>query len=212
MATTRIQLIPFLISTAVVSLTEMLVRLPPAPTRALLILGGIRAAEAALILFVVFRYHHRLSPVGLEPGTLIPGLIRGLIWSAGFGVAAAACMAAFLVFNVDAFGVVRMSFPVHGAGLAAFYLTGGIIGPIAEEIFFRGVVFGFFRRWGFWVAVCISTGLFVAAHLSGTRIPVTQLAGGVVFAVAYEKTGSLMAPVMIHILGNLSIFTLALVV
>ncbi|RUA03071.1 MAG: CPBP family intramembrane metalloprotease, partial [Deltaproteobacteria bacterium] len=44
------------------------------------------------------------------------------------------------------------------------------------------------------------------------RIPVTQLAGGVVFAVAYEKTGSLMAPVMIHILGNLSIFTLALVV
>jgi len=33
--------------------------------------------------------------------------------------------------------------------------------------------------------------------------------GGIVFAIAYETEGSLMAPLTIHVLGNTAIFALS---
>jgi membrane protease YdiL (CAAX protease family) len=89
--------------------------------------------------------------------------------------------------------------------------VGGIISPVVEEIFFRGILFGFFRRWGATTAVVLSTILFVLPHLKRGAIPVTQMVGGVVFAAAYEKEKSLAAPIIIHSLGNLSIFSLSLI-
>ena len=50
---------------------------------------------------------------------------------------------------------------------------------------------------------------FVAMHLPA-GLPVTQVVGGLVFALAYEYSGSLLAPILIHALGNLAIFSLAL--
>jgi membrane protease YdiL (CAAX protease family) len=89
-----------------------------------------------------------------------------------------------------------------------------LIGPIAEEIFFRGILYGFFRRWGIPAAVILSTFLFVLSHshTSGPAIPVTQLIGGILFAVAYEIEKNLLVPITIHSLGNLAIFTLALLI
>ena len=37
-------------------------------------------------------------------------------------------------------------------------------------------------------------------------VQVTQLVGGILFAVAYEVEGSLMTPIVIHVLGNMGIF------
>ncbi len=81
-----------------------------------------------------------------------------------------------------------------------------LIGPIAEEIFFRGILYGFFRRWGAPTAIVLSTLLFVLPHTSGSIIPVTQLIGGILFAVAYEVEKNLLVPMLIHCLGNLAIF------
>ena len=48
----------------------------------------------------------------------------------------------------------------------------------------------------------------MTAHLPG--LPVTQAIGAVVFALAYERAGSLAAPIAIHVLGNCAIFALSL--
>ena len=53
--------------------------------------------------------------------------------------------------------------------------------------------------------------MFVLAHPIFSGIPLPQTVGGIVFAVAYEIDGSLMVPITIHILGNLTIFTLSLI-
>jgi membrane protease YdiL (CAAX protease family) len=88
--------------------------------------------------------------------------------------------------------------------------VGGIVAPIAEEVFFRGILYGFFRRWGVVVALVFSTLLFVFPHLGTHGLPTTQIIGGILFALAYEVEDSLLAPITIHALGNMAIFTLSL--
>jgi hypothetical protein len=95
--------------------------------------------------------------------------------------------------------------------LALFFLVGGMVGPAAEELFFRGILYGFFRRWGVIVALILSTLIFVLCHPIGHGIPVTRVVGGILFAVAYEVGGSLIVPITIHTLGNLAIFTISLI-
>ena len=61
---------------------------------------------------------------------------------------------------------------------SSFFVVGAIVAPVAEEVFFRGVLYGFFRRWGAFIAVVISTVLFVIAHPIGSGVPWQQIAGG----------------------------------
>ena len=89
-----------------------------------------------------------------------------------------------------------------------FFLVGGVVAPVAEEILFRGLVYGFLRRWGAILAVILSTALFaLAPPLRG--LPLTQIVGGLLFASAYEMENNLLVPITIHVLGNLAIFTLS---
>ena len=78
-----------------------------------------------------------------------------------------------------------------------------------NQIFFRGIIYGFFRHWGVMIAVLSSTVIFVLTHPVGGNLPLTQLVGGIIFALAYEKEQSLMVPITIHSLGNFALFSLA---
>jgi membrane protease YdiL (CAAX protease family) len=100
----------------------------------------------------------------------------------------------------------------HLSELFAYFIVGSLLGPSAEEFFFRGLLFGYFRKFGFGPALILSTLLFIFAHLSGSTLPITQLAGGLLFAVAYEVEKNLIVPIVIHCLGNLAIFSLSLVI
>ncbi|HEY5768786.1 MAG TPA: type II CAAX endopeptidase family protein [Terrimicrobium sp.] len=80
--------------------------------------------------------------------------------------------------------------------------TALVIAPIAEELIFRGYLFGVLRRYaGRWWAILISASVFAAIH---AHIP--SLAGLFVLAVAltlvYEGAGSLWAPILMHSLFN----------
>ena len=72
------------------------------------------------------------------------------------------------------------------------------------------MLYGFLRWWGVVIALVLSTLMFVLPHVAFSKIPLVQVVGGIVFAVAYEIEGSLMVPITIHVLGNLAIFTLSL--
>jgi uncharacterized protein len=51
----------------------------------------------------------------------------------------------------------------------------------------------------------------VLVHPMDRSLPVTQIIGGLLFAVAYEVEGNLLVPITIHALGNLAIFTAYLI-
>jgi membrane protease YdiL (CAAX protease family) len=175
-------------------------------------LGAARLLEIILVILVLLIWGRGVYSVGLAPSRIIPGLRKGLVWSAGFGIVAFFGFVVLYVAGINALILMQARLPTKLGEIILFFFIGGMLAPIAEEIFFRGILYGFFRRWGVLLAVALSTMLFVVAHpMSHQGVFVPQVVGGIVFAVAYEVEGSLLVPITIHVLGNMAIFTLSLI-
>jgi len=208
----KITLKTVLVSIAAVLIAEAL--LNPAVTAIFISplpgLGITRVAEIFLLIFIAIKLEKSAAALGLIPGNIFGGIKKGLIWSAWFGIAAMVLIVLLYLAGLDALRMLYSPLPYTKALIIIYLLIGGVIGPLAEEIFFRGILYGYLRRWGIYTAVTVSTLLFVLPHLAGSILPVTQLVGGIVFALAYEKEKNLMVPITIHCLGNLAIFSIGL--
>ena len=198
------------VSIAMVIAMETLLRLVLAGKIAspLPALGVIRFLEALLLVIMVGRFEENPDPIGLSHSKIRAGLVRGLIWSAWFGIAAGILFLVLFAADINPLKLVKTPMPSAPLQIFVFFLVGGVIGPLWEEIFFRGIIFGFLRRWGLYAAILISTALFVWPHFDGSHFPVTQIVGGFVFAIAYEKERNQLAPITIHCLGNITMFGL----
>ncbi len=77
-----------------------------------------------------------------------------------------------------------------------------IVAPICEEIVFRGYFFAAAKKFtGTWVAAICSAMIFAAAHGSfAALLPIFIL--GFALAVVYEWTGSIWAPIAVHLCFN----------
>jgi|GEM_PF-1418763 len=74
--------------------------------------------------------------------------------------------------------------------------------PVAEELFFRGVIFRYLRqRQTFLISATLSALFFAAVHLSLAAMPFLILLG-LVTAWVFERSGSLLAPAVVHVVVN----------
>lgn len=94
--------------------------------------------------------------------------------------------------------------------LAALLIAAVVIAPIAEELLFRGLFYRFLKsRIRPHFAMVISSVCFGAIHYNMVAfIPLTFL--GMVLVRAYERTGSLKVPILMHALFNANMTLLAL--
>jgi hypothetical protein len=168
-----------------------------------------RLLDIAWMALVISRRPGGRTHLGLARGSWGPGLFKGLVWSAGFGAAAVLGWAILHAVGIDPLRFFQPSPAARPANLAALFLVGGVIGPVAEEIYFRGLIFGYCRRWGFWPALGLSTLIFTLLHSGASALPITQIVGGLVFATAYEIEKKLLVPITIHVLGNLALFSVS---
>jgi len=169
-------------------------------------IGWTRLADIAWMMLVIARCPDGLSRTGLARSGWKAGLVRGLIWSAGFGILAVIGYALLHWAGFDPLRIIRPGPTAHFPEPALLFLVGGLIAPVAEEIYFRGLMYGYCRRWGFGPALLLSTLVFTFLHGNNPGAPIPQLVGGLVFATAYEVEKSLLTPILIHILGNIAIF------
>jgi len=174
-------------------------------------LGMVRLLQIALLVSAAVISGNGLPSLGLARSGIFSGFARGLLWSFGFGTSAFGVYLILYAFGINGMTLIHTRLPGNPGAIALLFLIGGVVGPAAEEVFFRGILYGFFRRWGVFVAVTASTLVFVAAHPGFPHIPFTQVVGGIVFAIAYDIEGSLMTPLTIHVLGNTAIFGLSLI-
>lgn len=79
-----------------------------------------------------------------------------------------------------------------------------IAAPIAEEVCFRGLLFGGIRtRLPLWAAALAAGAVFGLLHYSTGWSTVPQLiALGAILAVVYEKSDSIWAPIIMHAINN----------
>jgi membrane protease YdiL (CAAX protease family) len=77
-----------------------------------------------------------------------------------------------------------------------------VIAPVAEEIIFRGYFYGVTKRFSDrWFAAVFTSVIFAGIHCHvGSALPLFTLAMGL--AIAYEITGCLLVPVVMHSLFN----------
>ena len=119
------------------------------------------------------------------------------------GLAAGAAGVLYL-FGLDALDLlesaVRASKSYASLGLWTLPLA-LIAAPLFEEFIFRGLIFGGLRRsFGVWPATLASAALFAIVHPAFSIIPVFIL--GVCAALVYERSRSLLAPMIVHAVYN----------
>jgi len=163
-----------------------------------------------LILWTVKVVEGSVTSIGLDRVRWSAGLKKGLLWSAGFGALSGIVFAVLFMAGANPLSIIKVNLPKSSANFFLFFLVGGIVAPVAEELVFRGILYGFLRRWGIWVAIALSTCAFALTHGLGHGFPMTQVVGGVLFAAAYEVEKNLLVPITIHCLGNMAIFSLSL--
>lgn len=79
-------------------------------------------------------------------------------------------------------------------------IVAGLFLPVAEEMIFRGALFGGMRqRFGFLTSALCSSALFGVVHL-GLALPAGMM--GLVFAWVMERERSLYLPISLHALNN----------
>lgn len=82
-------------------------------------------------------------------------------------------------------------------------LAVAVVGPIVEELTFREGVQGSLLRGGVrpWVAAVVSALCFGLIHGNPAQIPFAFIVG-LILAVIYQKTGSVVVTSLVHILNN----------
>lgn len=174
----------------------------------LTLLLGVYLAFGAGILFALRRFS--------DPGGLLrlqwPKLSHFLLLIGGlgpwFGGEAAVAFLTAVAFNggkplptnTKALFLQRPS----GLGtLVLALLVTAVLVPICEEVFFRGMLYGFLRtRWSLWAAVLVSSLLFGLAHFGQVLLLPIFTFMGIVLALVYEWSRSLTNSIVLHGLNN----------
>lgn len=173
------------------------------------VIAVTRLLQIFLLTWFLWIAPNGLWFAGLSRGQLLQGLKTGLFCSFAFG--GIVFLTAIFLFFVHINPLHLIHFDLPEEKMAFFLFTGLFTGPIAEELYFRGILYSFFRRFGVLSATVITTLIFGLFHLSTNSLPIPQIIGGVVFALSFEYSKSLITPVIIHITGNTALLLISLI-
>ncbi len=193
-------------------------------------LGLIIAVCIVEVIFRAFYDFIRIDPLlyTFIARSVEMGIILALAWKdcgittgsvrkevlVGFGIALAFALAVILTDLVSrialAGGVLKLLLArQHIENPVGFFLVGCLFAPLAEELFFRGLVYTWLRqRLPLIAAIAVSALMFASVH--GFLSPV-QLIGGILFAGIFEWRRSIWAPYIVHVLANFGIWVFPLV-
>lgn len=167
------------------------------PGEALLIAFSV----SGILVYAVMRLVYWLGKTAGVPAMLPKRPLTALGWGLGAGLAAAAVGSGYLY--LAAHWALVPDALLAGARLETHWLLllTVVAAPLCEEFIFRGLVFGGLRRsMGLMPSMLMSAALFAIIHPPAAMLPVFVL--GLCTACAYDRTRSLMAPVIVHAVYN----------
>lgn len=106
----------------------------------------------------------------------------------------------FINNSLESFGEVSESYSENG--LVSMFFDVALLGPIQEELLFRGLVYNLLKKVrGGAFPIIVSSILFGIWH--GVLVQAVYTAiGGILLATLYERSKSIKAPMLSHIVNN----------
>ncbi len=219
MDTARIHSTPFALAFVAVFLIETALQRMGVGIEPLVVTGIARMFDILAILGI-FTLYGQVFALGLSRKAILPGITKGILWSVGFAGIAGLIGVCLVAAGINPLRWIHVHTPDQPWRIVLFYLVGSALGPVAEELFFRGMVYGYLKgllrrclkpAWAIGTAVAASTLFFATAHSGASGLPLIQVIGGIVFCLSYEHGKSLSTPIVIHFLGNAALFSLSLI-
>ena len=159
---------------------------------------SILLSGAMLGLYALFvRWFEKASPRDLPLRRLAPDTGKGLGVGAGYFVVLVAVMFAAGLDKVASVGTEEPF-----ALVASFFMF--LVVAVGEEIIFRGVIFRWIdEKWGFPIALGVSSALFGLVHIAQPEATwwsslAIAVEAGLLLGAAYKYAGTLWLPVGIH--------------
>ena len=127
------------------------------------------------------------------------------------GILACICFSNFVdSLNVDGFLKLfsqDADEPSYSGNTVAAFIASAICSPVLEELLFRGLLYGRMRRFGWkFASSAIVTGLIFASLHSNIMQAVYAFLIGTLFCYVFEKSKSIVAPVVMHLSANIFAF------
>jgi len=142
------------------------------------------------------------------------GLVAPASWPRAIGLALLTVVAALgisaalepIFHGAEAQGIIPDAGRPPGlaalAGVVLAYIAVALVGPIVEEMLFRGLLTAAFRqRFGPYRTAAITAAIFALSHVIPRVLPAVFLLG-LALAFVYERIGSTMPGMLVHCLYN----------
>lgn len=172
-----------------------------------------------IIYFTVVQYKEDLNALGLSLKNCIKNIGYGLIgYIALIPVLVVILVITAAIIHITKYvperqPVVELFLKEKNAAFLMYSsLFAAILGPFIEELFFRGFMYGVLKKYAgaIWSAV-ITAVIFAALHTHIVGFfPIFAL--GILLAYLYEKTGTIVSSITVHIIHNLSMLFLVFLV
>lgn len=172
-----------------------------------------------ILHFTVGRYHDKLEALGLSLKNFFKNVRYGLLGYVALVplligiIAVIAYILSLTKYVPEQQPVVQLFFKEKSTTLLLYTsLFAAIAGPVIEELFFRGFMYNAVKkRIGVFWAALITAAFFAMLHAHAVGFfPI--LAIGLLLAYLYEKTGTLVASITVHVMHNLSMVALVFLV
>lgn len=160
---------------------------------------------ASIFVFGILRKKLSWADIGIKPTSR-----RWIIWALLTSVAVIPILSIVALAIQLALGLPtgnpQLNFLVpdqfNWLGAIGMIFFGGVAVPIAEELYFRGLLYHWMRqRLGVWIAIPLSSVFFGLLH-GDIAVAGATFVIGMVLAWFYERTRSLWASIAIHIFNN----------
>jgi membrane protease YdiL (CAAX protease family) len=186
------------------------------PSASLNMAGQVITFSVATALFLVVRPLRRFAATELHrplncaaAHEIAFAAVAKVVFTAGvIGFAAAAALASastepvrYGAFPADP--ARAWEWNLSPAGLAQMVLLSWIVGPVIEELVFRGLLYrAWERQWGWLPSLVLTSACFALCHPSHMA---AAFLGSVIYVCVLRRTGTLVASIAVHALFNILI-------
>lgn len=169
-----------------------------------------------LLYFALIKYKGKIQTLGLYLGNFIKNIFLGI--KSYIALAPFMFLIILIVYIISSFlkyppesphPLLEILFKEERRALWIYFiLLSCLIGPVVEEIFFRGFIYPVLKeKLGSFKGVILSSLLFAGLHMTWIGFtPILIL--GILLAYLYEKNGTLIPSITVHVIHNTSIVIL----